>query len=349
MLIGIGLTQPVALRVAEEAFTRGLIINAANETSIRLAPPLIIGDAEVAEFIAIFRRRPGGSSMTRHFLRDDDLSQAEQTEILDLAERLKADRFGVKPLAGPQTVAVIFDKSSTRTRVSFAVGIADLGGSPLIISTANSQLGGKETASDTARVLERQVAAIVWRTYAQSGLDEMAHGTTVPVINALSDDFHPCQLLADLLTIREHRGTLAGLTVTFLGDGGSNMAQSYLLAGATAGMHVRVASPADYAPSDSVVADADAVAARTGGSITLFTDPIEAVAAADVVVTDTWVSMGKEDQKAERLTKFGQYQVDPELMTLAKPDALFLHCLPADRGFEVTADVHRRTAERHLG
>jgi ornithine carbamoyltransferase len=277
--------------------------------------------------------------MTRHFLRDDDLSQAEQLEILDLAEQLKKDRFQTKPLAGPQTVAVIFDKSSTRTRVSFAVGIADLGGSPLIISTANSQLGGKETAADTARVLERQVAAIVWRTYAQAGLSEMAAGTTVPVINALSDDFHPCQLLADLLTIREHRGELAGLTVTFLGDGASNMAQSYLLAGATAGMHMRVASPIDYAPHDEVVRDADEVAAATGGSVTLFTDPIEAVAGADVVVTDTWVSMGKEDEKAERLTSFGQYQVNAELMALAKPDALFLHCLPADRGFEVTADV----------
>jgi len=277
--------------------------------------------------------------MTRHFLRDDDLSQAEQLEILDLAVELKKDRFVTKPLAGPQTVAVIFDKSSTRTRVSFAVGIADLGGVPLIISTASSQLGGKESPSDTARVLERQVAAIVWRTYAQSGLEEMAAGTTVPVINALSDDFHPCQLLADLLTIREQRGALAGLTVTFLGDGASNMAQSYLLAGATAGMHVRVASPLDYAPTDSVVADADAAAAKTGGSVTLYTDPIEAVAGADVVVTDTWVSMGKETEKAERLLTLGAYQVNDDLMALAKPDALFLHCLPADRGYEVTTEV----------
>src|SRR5690606_28687100 len=167
--------------------------------------------------------------MTRHLLRDDDLTQAEQAEVLDLAERLKADRWAEKPLEGPQTVAVIFDKSSTRTRVSFAVGIADLGGVPLVIQTANSQLGGKETPEDTARVLERQVAAIVWRTYAQSGLERMAQGTTVPVVNALSDDFHPCQLLADLLTIREHKGALAGLTVTFLGDGASNMGQSYVL------------------------------------------------------------------------------------------------------------------------
>ena len=277
--------------------------------------------------------------MTRHFLRDDDLSQAEQSAILDLALELKKDRFAVTPLAGPQTVAVIFDKSSTRTRVSFAVGIADLGGVPLIISTANSQLGGKETAADTARVLERQVAAIVWRTYGQAGLEEMAAGTSVPVINALSDDFHPCQLLADLLTIREHRGDLAGLTVTFLGDGASNMAQSYLLAGATAGMHVRVASPPDYAPADAVVADADTVAATTGGSVTLYTDPLEAVAGADVVVTDTWVSMGKEEEKAARLTTLSPYQVNADLLALAKPDALFLHCLPADRGFEVTAEV----------
>jgi ornithine carbamoyltransferase len=277
--------------------------------------------------------------MTRHFLRDDDLTQAEQTEILDLAEKLKTDRYQVKPLAGPQTVAVIFDKSSTRTRVSFAVGIADLGGSPLIISTANSQLGGKETPSDTARVLERLVSAIVWRTYAQSGLEEMSAGTTVPVINALSDDFHPCQLLADLLTIREHRGTLAGQTVTFLGDGASNMAQSYLLACAVAGMHIRVASPVDYSPDEAVVASADVAAAANGGSVTLYTDPNEAVAGADVVVTDTWVSMGKEAEKAERIATFGAYQVNAELMALAKTDALFLHCLPADRGFEVTAEV----------
>ncbi|HEX4400463.1 MAG TPA: ornithine carbamoyltransferase [Galbitalea sp.] len=277
--------------------------------------------------------------MTRHFLRDDDLTHAEQLEILDLAEQLKKDRYQTRPLAGPQTVAVIFDKSSTRTRVSFAVGIADLGGSPLIISTANSQLGGKETPSDTARVLERMVSAIVWRTYAQSGLEQMALNTTVPVINALSDDFHPCQLLADLLTIREHKGQLKGLTVAFVGDGADNMVHSYLLAGATAGMHVRVASPAEYVPLDTVVADADRIALETGGSVTLYTDPLKAVAGVDVVVTDTWVSMGKEDEKAHRVAIFGDYKVTPDMMALAKPDAIFLHCLPADRGYEVTAEV----------
>ena len=277
--------------------------------------------------------------MTRHLLRDDDLTPAEQAEILDLALDLKKDRWAVKPLAGPQTVAVIFDKSSTRTRVSFAVGIADLGGSPLIISTANSQLGGKETPSDTARVLERQVAAIVWRTYAQSGLEEMARGTRVPVVNALSDDFHPCQLLADLLTIREHKGALSGLTLAFFGDGRSNMAHSYMLAGVTAGMHVRVASPPSYAPRADVVADAERRAAETGGSIVLLADPAAAAADADVIVTDTWVSMGKEEEKLARIRDLGSYKVVPETMAHAKPDAIFIHCLPADRGYEVDAEV----------
>lgn len=277
--------------------------------------------------------------MTRHFLRDDDLSPAEQLEVLDLADALKRDRWSQRPLEGPQTVAVIFDKSSTRTRVSFAVGIADLGGSPLVIATANSQLGGKETPSDTARVLERMVAAIVWRTYAQSGLEEMAAGTTVPVVNALSDDFHPCQLLADLLTIREAKGTLAGLSVAFVGDGRSNMGQSYLLAGATAGMHVRIGSPAGFQPEQHVVDDAAAIAATTGGSVQVVDDAAAAVAGVDVVVTDTWVSMGKEDEKDERVAVFGGFKVDQALMAQAADDAIFLHCLPADRGYEVDADV----------
>lgn len=277
--------------------------------------------------------------MTRHLLRDDNLTAAEQAEILQLAVELKKDRFADKSLAGPQTVAVIFDKSSTRTRVSFAVGIADLGGSPLIISMASSQLGGKETPSDTARVLERQVAAIVWRTYAQAGLEEMAHGTRVPVVNALSDDFHPCQILADLLTIREHKGDLNGLTLAFFGDGASNMAHSYALGGVTAGMHVRIASPEGYSPREDIIADADRRAADTGGSITLYTNAAEAAAGADIIVTDTWVSMGKEEEKLARIRDLGEYKVTSETMALAKTDAMFLHCLPADRGYEVDADV----------
>ncbi|WP_405217309.1 ornithine carbamoyltransferase [Agrococcus sp. Ld7] len=277
--------------------------------------------------------------MTRHFLRDDDLSPAEQREVLARAVRMKRDRWAERPLEGPKTVAVIFDKSSTRTRVSFHVGISDMGGSPLIISTASSQLGGKETAADTARVLERQVAAIVWRTYAQAGLEEMAATTTVPVVNALSDDFHPCQLLADLLTMQEHKGRLAGLRVAFIGDGRSNMGQSYLLACATAGMHVRLASPPEHVPEPAVVADAQRIAAETGGSAEVVLHASEAVADADVVVTDTWVSMGKEEEKAERVATFGDFKVDQALMDQAKPDAVFMHCLPADRGFEVAADV----------
>lgn len=277
--------------------------------------------------------------MTRHFLRDDDISPTEQAEILALAAELKRDRFSHKPLDGPQTVAVVFDKTSTRTRVSFAVGIADLGGSPLIISSADSQLGGKESIADTARVLERMVSAIVWRTFAQAGLEEMAAGTRVPVVNALSDEFHPCQILADLQTVQEHKGALSGLTMSYFGDGANNMAHSYLLGGATAGMHVRIAAPADYAPDPAILADARRIAEGTGGSVAVFTDAAAAAAGADVVVTDTWVSMGQEAEKAQRLTTFGDYQVDAAIMAQAAPDAIFLHCLPAYRGYEVAADV----------
>lgn len=277
--------------------------------------------------------------MAFHFLRDDDITQAQQSEILDLALALKAAPYSKKPLHGPQTVAVIFDKTSTRTRVSFAVGISDLGGVPLIMDSGSSQLGAKESVSDTARVLERMVAAIVWRTFSQAGLEEMAAGTTVPVINALSDDFHPCQLLADLLTIREHKGTLAGLTVAFVGDGSSNMAHSYLLACATAGMHVRIAAPAGYQPNPIFVSDAEQIAVTTGGSVMVTQDCAKAVSGADVVVTDTWVSMGQEDQKAQRVKDFGGYQVDEDVMAQADSAAIFLHCLPAYRGYEVSAGV----------
>jgi ornithine carbamoyltransferase len=277
--------------------------------------------------------------MTRHFLRDDDLSPAEQAEVLDLALRLKADRFAERPLEGPQTVAVFFDKTSTRTRVSFSVGISDLGGVPLITASGDSQLGAKESVADTARVLERMVAAVVWRTFAQSGLEEMAEGTSIPVVNALSDDFHPCQLLADLLTVKERFGELAGRSLVYVGDGANNMAHSYLLAGATAGMHVRIGSPADYAPRADIVADARRIAASTGGSVLVTTDPREAARGADVVVTDTWISMGQEAEKAERISVFGGFGVDDALMAEAAADAIFLHCLPAYRGYEVEASV----------
>ncbi|MFT8637751.1 MAG: ornithine carbamoyltransferase [Pseudoclavibacter sp.] len=276
---------------------------------------------------------------TRHFLRDDDLSPAEQNEILELAATMKRDRFAAKPLAGPQTVAVFFDKTSTRTRVSFATGVADLGGSPLIINPGSSQLGAKESIEDTARVLERMVALIVWRTFAQSGLEKMARYSSVPVINALSDDFHPCQVLADLLTAREYLGALPGRTLAYVGDGANNMAHSYLLGGATAGLNVRIAGPQGFQPRADIVADARERAGLTGGSVLVTADPREAIEGADIVITDTWVSMGQEDEKAERVRTFQGYQVTPELMGLAAPDAIFEHCLPAYRGYEVAADV----------
>jgi ornithine carbamoyltransferase len=276
--------------------------------------------------------------MTKHFLRDDDITTGEQKQILDLALELKKSPYSQKPFAGPQTVAVIFDKTSTRTRVSFAVGIADLGGAPLIIDSQSSQLGGKESVSDTAKVLERQVAQIVWRTYAQAGLEEMAANSRVPVINALSDDFHPCQLLADLLTIQEHKGTLAGLKLAYVGDG-NNMANSYMLAGAVAGLHVAVATPVGYEPDGNVVARASEIALANGGSVSVSNSPAEAIEGADVVATDTWVSMGQESEKQERVRAFSGFTIDAALMGHAKSDAIVLHCLPAYRGYEISAEV----------
>ncbi len=277
--------------------------------------------------------------MARHFLKDDDITSAEQSEILELARRLKADRFSLKPFAGPQTVAVIFDKTSTRTRVSFAVGISDLGGVPLIMDSSVSQLGKKESVADTAKVLDRQVAQIVWRTYAQAGLEEMAANSKVPVINALSDSWHPCQLLADLLTIQEKLGTTRGKKLAYVGDAANNMANSYLVAGALAGMSVSIASPANYEPNPQVVARAREIAAFSGGEIMVTTDPAEAVSQADVIATDTWISMGMEEEAEQRKRDFSGFTVDGNLMRKAKSSAIFLHCLPAYRGFEVSADV----------
>ncbi len=277
--------------------------------------------------------------MARHFLKDDDITPAEQSEILELARRLKADRFSLKPFAGPQTVAVIFDKTSTRTRVSFAVGISDLGGVPLIMDSSVSQLGKKESVADTAKVLDRQVAQIVWRTYAQAGLEEMAANSKVPVINALSDSWHPCQLLADLLTIQEKLGTTRGKKLAYVGDAANNMANSYLVAGAMAGMSVSIASPANYEPNPQAVARAREIAAFSGGEIVVTTDPAEAVSQADVIATDTWISMGMEEEAEQRKRDFSGFTVDGNLMKKAKSSAIFLHCLPAYRGFEVSADV----------
>jgi ornithine carbamoyltransferase len=252
---------------------------------------------------------------------------------------MKGGRFGHRPLAGPQTVAVLFDKPSTRTRISFAVGIADLGGQPLIIDAQTSQLGRGEPAGDTARVLSRQVAAIAWRTFSQDRLAELAAASTVPVINALTDSFHPCQVLADLQTIRAAHGRLAGLTVTFLGDGASNMAHSYLLGGATAGVQVRIAAPPEYRPDAAVLADATRLAAQTGGSVQVTGDAKAACADADALVTDVWTSMGQEGQEGGRAAALGPYQLDKDKLALARPGCVVLHCLPAHRGEEITAAV----------
>ena len=277
--------------------------------------------------------------MTRHFLKDDDITPAEQAEILRIALELKAAPYSRRPFEGPKTVALIFDKTSTRTRVSFAVGVADLGGVPLIIDSQSSQMAGKESVADTARVLERQVAAVVWRTYSQAGLEEMAENSKVPVINSLSDDYHPCQLLADLLTVKEHKGKLAGLKIAYIGDAANNMANSYLIACAMAGMHIALAAPAGYLPDSHIVSRAEAIASQTGGSVQVVSDPRAAIVDADVVTTDTWISMGQEADKEQRVRDFAGYTIDSELMKRAKADAIFLHCLPAYRGYEVAAEV----------
>jgi ornithine carbamoyltransferase len=281
--------------------------------------------------------------MTRHFLRDDDLEPEEQAAVLDLAEEMKKDRFGYRTLAGPRVVAVLFDKPSLRTRVSFSVGIAELGGHPLVIETATTQLGRGEPIEDMARVLSRQVAAIAWRTSGQQRIEALASAATVPVINALTDQFHPCQVLADLQTIRAHYGALAGRTLTFLGDGASNMAHSYLLGGATAGMHVRIGSPEAFRPDLAVTSAAGQIAGQAGGGIELYADPWAACEGADVIATDVWTSMGQDSERRQRLAILGSpecsYQLDGAKLALAQPGCLVLHCLPAHRGEEISADV----------
>ena len=282
---------------------------------------------------------------TRHFLRDDDLTPDEQREVLDLALALKAGEqrrpFEALP-GGRRAVALVFDKPTLRTQVSFSAGIAELGGHPMLVDGNLAGIGKRESVSDTAHVLSRQVAAIVWRTFGQDRIEEMAAVSAevgTPVVNALTDDFHPCQLLADLLTVREHRGDLQGRTLAFLGDAASNMSHSYLLAGATAGMHVRVSGPEGYHPDPAVLARAQEIAAGTGGSAALVHDPVEAVLGADVVATDTWVSMGKEEEAGDREAPFRPYAVVPELLAHAADDVIVLHCLPAYRGKEIAAEV----------
>lgn len=276
----------------------------------------------------------------RDCLRLLDLTPEEFELVLDTAAKQKADwKAGVHeaPCAG-KAVAIIMEKPSLRTRSSFEIGTYRLGAHPLVMSDDHSAFSRGETVQDTTLVLERFVDAIVLRTYEQSKVDEVAEWSSVPVINALSDDFHPCQGLADALTIREHKGALKGLTIAYVGDG-NNMANTYLEMGALAGMVVKVGFPAIHMPDKTVVAECERVAQQTGAYIELYNDPREAVKDADVVITDTWTSMGDEEEHDQRLAEFEGFQVNDELMALAKKDAIFMHCLPAHRGEEVTDEV----------
>ncbi|MGC0143714.1 ornithine carbamoyltransferase [Pseudactinotalea sp. Z1732] len=284
--------------------------------------------------------------MTRHFRTDDDLTSAEQHRVLSRALELKADRFASTALAGPESVAVIFDKPTLRTQVSFATGIAEMGGYPLVLDGRLAGIGRRESVADVARVIGRQVRAIVWRTFAQADLEEMAELAQVPVINALTDQLHPCQGLADLVTVAEHTGglaadrpALAGRSLAYVGDGSNNMAHTYLLAGAVAGMDIRIGTPPAFQPEARILARAEQIARGTGGSVSVHTDPVAAVRGVDAVATDTWVSMGQEDQADQREAPFRPYQLNADLLAAASSSAIVLHCLPAYRGKEITADV----------
>jgi ornithine carbamoyltransferase len=273
----------------------------------------------------------------RDFLSVDDLSSDELIALLDGADRHKADRRPRQTLAG-RTVALVFEKPSTRTRVSFEVAVHELGGHPLPLAGAELQLGRGETIEDTATVLSRYVHAVVLRTFAQESLERLARAGSVPVVNALSDYSHPCQALADLQTIRERTGRLAGIRIGYLGDG-NNVAHSLLFAGSKTGMHVVMATPMGYEPIPQVVRRATEIAAATGGSVELTHDPAVAAKGADVLYTDVWASMGKELEHGERALIFKPYQLSTDMVAVASADVVVLHCLPAHRGEEIAAEV----------
>lgn len=280
---------------------------------------------------------------TRHFLTLEDLSTSELSKILDSADELKAQRAS-GPRAGQRddltgmAIGMLFEKPSTRTRISFEIAIAELGARPVVLDAAQLQLGRGELIEDTAKIFSSYLHGLVVRTFAQSRLESLADAGRIPVVNALSDFDHPCQALADLQTIREYKSTLAGLRLAYLGDG-NNVAHSLLMAGAMAGMHVSVATPPGYAPIEQVVRTASALAAGSGGSITVTNEPNAAAAGADVLYTDVWASMGQEDEHAARVLMFQPFQINSALLQLARPDAIVMHCLPAHRGEEITADV----------
>ncbi|MDD3919814.1 MAG: ornithine carbamoyltransferase [Eubacteriales bacterium] len=271
----------------------------------------------------------------KHLLKLSDLSKDEILEILNLADQLKYEKQNgiAHPLLAGKTLGMIFQKSSTRTRVSFEVGMYQLGGSALFLSSRDLQIGRGEPVEDTARVLSRYLDCIMIRTFEQAEVEALAKYGSIPIVNGLTDYAHPCQVLADLMTIREHKGKLSGLTLCFIGDG-NNMANSLIVGGIKMGMKVAVACPKDYQPDAAIMAWA-----KENGSFTCVNDPKAAAAGADVLYTDVWASMGQEGEAEKRKQAFSGYQVNDEIMAVAKPDAMVLHCLPAHRGEEITAEV----------
>ena len=281
------------------------------------------------------------SLVGRDLLKLSDLTPAELSYLLQLAQTIKACHKGEgteQTLQGKR-VGIILQKPSLRTRVSFEVACGLLGAQPIILEGANNVFSRGENTKDTVCVLQRYLDALVIRTFSDDLLAEIASHATIPVINALTDGYHPCQGLADLLTMQERFNTLAGLTLAYVGDGSNNMAHTYIEAGALGGMHVRIGTPDEYPPRQEVYDEASRIAQQTGASFVVTSDPREAVEDANIVVTDTWVSMGQETQQAQRVDRFSRYQVNTSLMGLANSDAIFLHCLPAHRGQEVTDEV----------
>ncbi len=276
--------------------------------------------------------------MVRDYLSVDDLTPEELTALLDLSAKLKAEPEGYAGRLHGKVVAMVFEKPSTRTRVSFEVAISSAGGHPVPLSSPELQLGRGETIEDTGRVLSRYVDAVVLRTFEQERLEVLARAASVPVVNALSDFEHPCQCLADLLTVREKKGELAGRTLVYLGDG-NNVTHSLLLGCAKSGMRIRVATPPGFEPIPQVVHRAREIARATGGQVEVLHDPAEACVGADVLYTDVWASMGQEAEAGERALVFPAYQLNQPMVELAAPDVTVLHCLPAHRGQEITDEV----------
>lgn len=277
----------------------------------------------------------------KHLLKLADLSREEILSILNLADQLKYERKqGIfKEYLKGKKLGMIFQKSSTRTRVSFEVGMYELGGNALFLSNRDLQIGRGEPVEDTARVLSRYLDAIMIRTFAQQEVEDLAKYGSIPIINGLTDYCHPCQVLADLMTIRERKGTFKGLKMCFIGDG-NNMANSLMVGAVKTGMSFSIACPEGYEPDEKLIAWA-----KENGSFTMTRDVKEAAADADVIYTDVWASMGQEEEKAKREKAFAGYQVNADVMTVAKPDAMVLHCLPAHRGEEITADVFEAHAD----